>query len=109
MNIIKTYGIDMEKTNKKPCKTCGKMFLPKRPNNVYHARRCFKLADYQRHKAAVKNKFPIFSCPTCKNVICLDFHPIKRADLWLKFKCPHCNVLMINVVDILKTADERLL
>lgn len=86
---------------------CGEPFTPRSKKNVFCERRCFKLFDYRRHKELGGNtkKFPVFTCPTCRNVINLDFHPIKRADLWLKFKCPHCNILMINVVDSIKTLD----
>lgn len=86
---------------------CEKPFVPRSKKNVFCKRRCFKLFDYRKQKNKQDNikKFPVFTCPTCNNLINLDFNPIKKTDLWLKFKCPHCNILMINVVDDIKALD----
>ena len=97
----------MKKLSKKPCQMCGEIFLPKRSNNTYCQRRCFKLANYRLHREDNKNKFPVFNCPTCHFVINLDFNPIKKPQAWLQFKCPNCNVLMVNIVDIVKVLDVQ--
>lgn len=98
----------MKKLTKKPCQTCNKLFLPKRPNNVFCQRRCFKLADYKRQKLLKGNGFPSFKCPACDNIINLNFNPVKKPQLWANFKCPSCNVLLICVVDCLSTEDIQL-
>lgn len=97
----------MKKLPPRKCKHCGKSFVPKSARHIFDSRRCFKLADYRRHKDITKNKFPIFKCPSCDNVITLDFNPVKKPETWLKFKCPHCNTLMICVFDDIKTIDTQ--
>lgn len=97
----------MKKLTRK-CLTCNKLFIFKTARHLYCQRRCFKLADYRRNRDMnlTKNKFPIFKCPSCDNVIVLDFDPAKKPQLWLKFKCPTCNTLMINVFEDIITKDD---
>lgn len=91
-----------------PCPTCKKIFLPKSERNKYCKRSCFKKAYWHRMKGEEinsHNKFPTFLCPNCGQKITLDFDPVKKSSLWLKYQCPGCNTLMINVCEIILTQD----
>jgi hypothetical protein len=90
-----------------PCKTCKKKFTPKSPKNIFCCRSCFKIDFYRRKKLEELNnpKFPFFSCPKCNQKIQLDFDPSKEGALWLSFRCPGCNVLMISVSEDILTYD----
>lgn len=90
-----------------PCKTCGKVFLPKSDNNLFCERKCFKKDYYHRKKAEnlAAQKFPDFLCPTCGGSIRLDFDPSQDTMQWLDFLCPTCSTLMINVSEEIITQD----
>ena len=92
------------------CKQCKISFTPKTIRHIFCVRRCFKIFDcnVQKNKRKNENKFPVFHCPSCKNAISLNFNPITRPQKWRHFKCPHCNTLMINVCDSIKTTDSPL-
>lgn len=100
----------MQKLVKKKCPTCGIIFLPKSPKNIYDRRICFKKAWYHRKKAEeLKNKkFPVFLCPSCKRKITLDFDPVKSNRKWEQFVCPNCHILLINVKEFIITTDINL-
>lgn len=94
------------KCKNESCQVC---FTPKSLNNVFCSRKCFKKDFYHRKKAEElsNKKFPIFLCPSCRSKIALDFDPASEngSEQWLKFKCPACNVLMINVSDSIVAED----
>ena len=89
--------------------SCDILFSPKSPKNVFCSRRCFKKSYYHQKKAEElsNKKFPTFICPSCRDRIILDFDPFSEegSEKWLSFKCPRCNVLMINVSEEIVTQD----
>ena len=94
---------------KRICKTCGEEFMPSSEKNVFCSRKCFKKDYYHRKKAEElisRSIFPIFKCPSCKQIINLDFNPVVDAYKWSHFICPGCNTLMINVSDGIITDDS---
>lgn len=89
------------------CKTCQKMFMPKSGRNIFCNRKCFK-KDFAKRVPEGCKKFPIFLCPNCNERIELDFDPTVKSNQWLDFRCPLCNILMINVWEDIKTEDISL-
>ena len=92
------------------CKTCGEMFMPKSPKNVFCTRKCFKKNFYHRKKAENLNakKFPSFICPSCGKKVDLDFDPLTNNGKWTQFQCPFCRTLMINIVEYISTEDVKI-
>ena len=90
------------------CQTCQIPFMPVSEKNVFCSRKCFKKAFYHRQKAKELEacKFPIFTCPSCGEKIELDFDPVKENYKWLRFTCPKCSVLMVNVSENIVAVDE---
>lgn len=89
------------------CRTCKELFLPKSSRNIFCCRKCFK-KDFAKRIQDGDKKFPSFNCPKCGQHIELDFDPALKSSHWLQFKCPGCNVLMINVGEDIKTEDTPL-
>jgi len=89
------------------CKTCGIEFTPKSDNNIFCSRKCFKKDYYHRCKGQELSakKYPEFTCPSCGQHITLDFDPSKDTFRWLKYQCPGCSTLMINVSEQIITQD----
>lgn len=91
------------------CKTCDESFVPKSEKNIFCSRKCFKKDFYRRKKnEVIEITFPDFICKSCNNKAALNFDPIENPEIWLKFRCPNCSVLFINVVDTLSAEDEAL-
>jgi len=53
-----------------------------------------------------ESRFPTFICPNCKEKTHLDFDPTTKGSKWLKFTCPYCSVLTINITEYIITQDE---
>lgn len=86
------------------CKTCKQSFLPKSSRNIFCCRKCFKM-DFSTRIPEGGSKFPTFNCHNCNEKIQLDFDPAVKTSHWLQFRCPGCNILMINVWEEIKTED----
>ena len=72
---------------------CGNEFVPKKGNQMFCSRKCFKKEYYQRKKEEEKNpKFPVYRCPDCGFIEELDFNPVDDIDRWLGYMCPNCGM-----------------
>lgn len=89
------------------CNACKVRFFPKSEKNIYCTRKCFKKYFYHKKKAEelANIKYPCFKCPSCQQLINLDFDPTKYTDRWDKYVCPGCNTLMINVSEEIYAQD----
>lgn len=87
---------------------CGKTFYRRKKINIYCSRKCFKQSWYNRmkEKEARNKRYPVYHCPRCNTSVQLDFDPARRFSPWLAFKCPMCDVLMIQVTDNISTQDQ---
>lgn len=82
---------------KRKCKNCGQAFMAIKTTQKFCSRKCFKKNYYflmkkKREYAKAHPVYPVKHCDFCKNVIKLDFDPIKYPRRYDKLECPKCHV-----------------
>jgi len=78
---------------KKICAECKKEFIAVSPKHDYCTRKCFMVA-YRKKQREVT--FPTWTCPNCKEIVQLNFNPIKDKIKWLTLSCPKCKFNRLN-------------
>ena len=80
---------------KRKCLTCETEFVPKKKNQVYCQRKCFKWVWNRTHKGPRKRDeeaCPMYRCQGCGEMISLQFNPM-TVDGYKKlreFTCEKC-------------------
>jgi len=66
---------------------CRIIFEPTAAHQLYHNRKCFRKINRQKQK---ESAFPFFTCPICKEITTLNFHPKVSSVKWYYFTCKNC-------------------